>query len=468
MREESPKSTAVKCDSTGWPRYWPRNLKAKPLEIKEPRAKPFFKIELKGLFNHFYWQFYDCLFFLLPYQELLLDVYKTLDLRPGMRVLDVGCGTGHLEQFVLAKSKDLRIEAIDFSPTRLKLARRKLHHFTSVNFKLADLNKRLDYPNNYFDRVVSINTLHLVNNPFITLRECLRVLKPHGRLVITDPRSDLKIFLIIKDHLRKAGLARGLFKYTGALGKIFAFFPLIKLNLGVGQSQLLKGAKHKPVYLSVEAASKLARKVSLQEVDVSSACASQNWLACLTKTFENGDSLKVEKERVVENEWEREILKEIYLKNFEETDKHCVCKQSYSAEELEKALKDPDILKVILYNSAGYIVGFGLITNNLEKVPWVSKAYFKNNFPDYFDKKIYYIKSFVIDQKFRGFQAAKKLLGEMISEVPKDGVGAFDFSEKLNGLIPNLARKSAPDPIEPIFEGPVDRQVYHVFKWSNF
>ena len=53
---------------------------------------------------------------LMPYRKLLWDAFEALELEPGMRVLDAGCGTGNLEHFISDKNHPrVTIDAVDFS-----------------------------------------------------------------------------------------------------------------------------------------------------------------------------------------------------------------------------------------------------------------------------------------------------------------------------------------------------------------
>jgi len=99
-----------------------------------------------------YSRYYDAINQLMPYRKLLWDVYQALDLQPGMRVLDAGCGTGNFEAFIAEKDPpDVRIEALDFSPRMLRVARGKCDRLGAYTFEQADLNRPLPYADATFD-----------------------------------------------------------------------------------------------------------------------------------------------------------------------------------------------------------------------------------------------------------------------------------------------------------------------------
>ncbi|PKQ15015.1 MAG: hypothetical protein CVT67_11515 [Actinobacteria bacterium HGW-Actinobacteria-7] len=151
-----------------------------------------------------YSRYYDSIYALMPYRKLLWDTYQALELEPGMRILDAGCGTGNLEVFIAEKdSPAVEFDAIDFSPAMLARASRKCEGMRNVQFQRADLTSTLPFPDATFDRIVSVNVLYALPDWDHTMRELLRVLKPNGRLVLTSPTPEFRIGPLIADHFRR-------------------------------------------------------------------------------------------------------------------------------------------------------------------------------------------------------------------------------------------------------------------------
>ena len=127
--------------------------------------------------------------FLLKRHEVLAKKIK-----PASTVLDVGCGLGLLACF-LAK-KDCRVYGIDTEEDNLRVAAR-LSRLLNVEklcfFREAESNNALSFDTSTFDYVVLSWTLHDVRqeNREPLLLECIRILKPCGRLFILDPESQL-------------------------------------------------------------------------------------------------------------------------------------------------------------------------------------------------------------------------------------------------------------------------------------
>lgn len=116
----------------------------------------------------------------------LARVVTTAALQPGMRVLDVGTGTGVLIPPLLEAIGPVGcVLALDNSPEMIAVARGK-RYAGSVEFLLADIHDS-GLADAAFDAVFCNAALpHFVNKPR-ALREMARLLRPGGLLVISHP-----------------------------------------------------------------------------------------------------------------------------------------------------------------------------------------------------------------------------------------------------------------------------------------
>ncbi len=106
-------------------------------------------------------------------------------LRPGERVLDVGCGTGAFEARAVASGASNEMVGVDLSARMLARAREKLAGHPQVAFRRADAHA-LPFDDGRFDVVVSASAFHYFADPARALAEIGRVLRPGGRLVVLD------------------------------------------------------------------------------------------------------------------------------------------------------------------------------------------------------------------------------------------------------------------------------------------
>jgi arsenite methyltransferase len=109
-----------------------------------------------------------------------------LSVRPGDRLLDVGFGGGLILSEALVRLPDGFVAGIEISEPMLKLARRKFRReMLAGRLELKEGSvSSIPYPDDSFDRITAVNTLHFWPDPVGGLSEVLRVLTPGGRVVI--------------------------------------------------------------------------------------------------------------------------------------------------------------------------------------------------------------------------------------------------------------------------------------------
>ncbi|CAN6445806.1 unnamed protein product [Victoria cruziana] len=117
--------------------------------------------------------------------ETTKEFVSKLDLKPGQKVLDVGCGIGGGD-FYMAENFDVEVTGIDLSVNMVSLAlEHAIGRKCSVEFEVADCTKKT-YPDGTFDVIYSRDTiLHIKDKPAL-FRSFFKWLKPGGKVLISD------------------------------------------------------------------------------------------------------------------------------------------------------------------------------------------------------------------------------------------------------------------------------------------
>jgi SAM-dependent methyltransferase len=108
-----------------------------------------------------------------------------LDVRPGERVLDCGCGLGWPLK-VLSETQPGWLVGVDRDLARLGRARREV---ARAAFVAADA-ARLPFPDATFDKVLLSEVLEHLADDLAALREVRRVVRPGGVVAVTVPNRD--------------------------------------------------------------------------------------------------------------------------------------------------------------------------------------------------------------------------------------------------------------------------------------
>lgn len=154
-----------------------------------------------------YGYMYDGLLNFYPYQNLISTVVDLMEVRDGQRLLEVGCGTGNVMSEMLSRA-DVVVVGVDSSKSMIRQANRKLRAFNSPGSSHSVIySEALAYmksqPNDSFDGISMVNFLYAAQDRLEIWQECLRLIKPEGRIVVTTS-TEGGSRPIIQEHLRNA------------------------------------------------------------------------------------------------------------------------------------------------------------------------------------------------------------------------------------------------------------------------
>ncbi|MGU7782706.1 methyltransferase domain-containing protein [Burkholderia sp. PU8-34] len=115
------------------------------------------------------------------------ETFELMGLRPGMRIADVGCGTGDdLGKLVRQVAPGGSAMGFDLSEAMLDESRRRFAAVPALTFRNAPATA-LGVAANTFDAIRADRVLIHVPTPENALMEMIRVTRPGGRIVVSEP-----------------------------------------------------------------------------------------------------------------------------------------------------------------------------------------------------------------------------------------------------------------------------------------
>lgn len=158
-----------------------------------------------------------------------------LALQPGETVVDLGSGAG-IDVFLAADSvgPEGRVIGVDMTPEMLARARRNAAKagVTNAEFREGRLEE-LPVESGTVDAITSNCVINLVPDKALVFKEIARVLKPGGRLVISD---------IVLDKALPAEIEEDVYAYVGCISGAAmrdSYFGMLK-DAGLGDIEILK------------------------------------------------------------------------------------------------------------------------------------------------------------------------------------------------------------------------------------
>ncbi|UCE42152.1 MAG: methyltransferase domain-containing protein [Candidatus Aminicenantes bacterium] len=127
------------------------------------------------------------------------------DIQAGKLAADIGAGTGFVTEELVQNG--LKVIAVDQSGGMLEEMKKKFGRIDTVEYRIGDFNN-LPLQNETVDYVFANMYLHHVDLPQVAIEEMARVLKPGGKVVITDMDEHKFEFLKKEQHDRWLGFKR--------------------------------------------------------------------------------------------------------------------------------------------------------------------------------------------------------------------------------------------------------------------
>lgn len=113
---------------------------------------------------------------------------RLMNLRPGERVLDLGCGSGWATRLLARMVADGpegfgQVVGVDVSDEMIRVARASSKDFENVMYVWGSATK-IPWEENFFDKMLSVESFYYYPDQERALAELFRVMAPKGRLFI--------------------------------------------------------------------------------------------------------------------------------------------------------------------------------------------------------------------------------------------------------------------------------------------
>ena len=115
--------------------------------------------------------------------------FRAANIRDGQSILDVGCGFGGTIALLDETYRDMTLTGVNLDFRQIERANKLVtpaaRNGNTIQFTVGDAVD-LSFPDNQFDAVLALECIHHFSSRRRFLERAYRVLKPGGRLVITD------------------------------------------------------------------------------------------------------------------------------------------------------------------------------------------------------------------------------------------------------------------------------------------
>ena len=194
-------------------------------------------------------------------------------IKPGMAIIDMGCGSGWLLEFILELNIPFSYIGLDFNPSFIKHLKAKYSHLPNVSFEIIDFEKRI--PQRYRHRadiVFNCFVFFEIANLTAAFDGAVDMLKPCGRLIIFT--IDYTYLILALSHsMKEFKTYLKLYERMKSKNKAPYFFQ----NIDLGNSES-KNLKYASVLYSLDDFYKQAKKHEMSLFDYGEVVKTSKYL----------------------------------------------------------------------------------------------------------------------------------------------------------------------------------------------
>ena len=156
---------------------------------------------------------------------ILPNLIRNLSLKKGERVLDIACGQGFFSRELYKQGAE--VSGVDISKKLIKIAEKNSPR--QIYFHSTNVSTMPMFENNYFDKVVCKSVLYTFtrDEQRRILKEFYRILKPGGKIVISNPSKNWHPVPLFIEGIKKNFQKEGIIRTIGKL--IWLLIPAIKV-----------------------------------------------------------------------------------------------------------------------------------------------------------------------------------------------------------------------------------------------
>ncbi len=135
-------------------------------------------------------------------REAQRHLISIMDVKEGMHVLDIGCGTGYaLGQIAMRVNGQGEFHGVDLSSEMIERAKANFRGQDNFHFVKAN-SESIPLEDDTFDAILCTNSFHHYLDPVQALKEMRRLINGSGRVYILDPSADSRFIKLIDRIIR--------------------------------------------------------------------------------------------------------------------------------------------------------------------------------------------------------------------------------------------------------------------------